>query len=154
MNALRKWKHATGHLAKIFQVCLGLLCQHIYLFKSVTKHAIDPENKLRTAFFFFFFWLKKLWYTSQLGVISGLWREQAETKDKLEVNHPYLQRGFTTLEALGFFNTKSNRAKTETWSGSQSDKANISKHGDSNWVFAVGINYAHGSKQDNVHILK
>lgn len=35
---------------KVFQVYLRFLCQHVYLFKSVTKHSIDPENKLGTSF--------------------------------------------------------------------------------------------------------
>ena len=47
VHALRRDKTAT---TEIFQVYLRLLCQHVYLFKSVTKHSIDPENKLRTGF--------------------------------------------------------------------------------------------------------
>lgn len=46
VHALRRDKTAT---TEIFQVYLRLLCQHVYLFKSVTKHSIDPENKLRTG---------------------------------------------------------------------------------------------------------
>ena len=47
VHALRSDKTAT---TEIFQVDLRLLCQHVCLFKSVTKHSIDPENKLRTGF--------------------------------------------------------------------------------------------------------
>lgn len=45
MHEHRRENRLLG-ITKIFQVYLWSLCQHVYLFKSVTKYSIDPENKL------------------------------------------------------------------------------------------------------------
>ena len=76
----------------------GLHCQHGHLFKSVTRHQIDPENRLNMGFFhfhFYFFLETSLTYESArvCEVLHGNWGEQqTETKDKPEVNSAHLRR--------------------------------------------------------------